>query len=659
MTLSTRLTAATIGLVLLTGSALELLIDRHVEASTLVAGLTAVSGILILTAPLAHSLTRPLTRPLTRMADAVEAYIHDASTLTPISATGKIGILAHAFDRMATEICKQSAKLNHASNKRRNSQAALEQYAGRDRMFVAAVESASYPMVTKTLDGRITAWNPAAVRLYKYTAAEAIGNNIEIIIPSDRRDEYLAVLDKALKEEPIENYETIRVDKDGRRIDVSLSAWPVKSSSGNSVGVATIARDITTQKFVEQKFRLAVESCPSSMVMTDRSGKLVTVSTEIERLFGYGRDELIGQSVDILLPERFRSQHLRHRGEFRSETCRMGAGRDLFGLRKDGTEFPIEVGLNPIRVDHGLLVLGVIVDITERKRLERLKDEFVASVSHELRTPLTSISGSLGLLVGNAAGRLPDSAARLLSIAHANSQRLVRLVNDILDIEKMESGQVVFNFRRVEVRSLVEQVIEANRGFAEAYGVRVRLENACAAGDVRADPDRLAQVVTNLLSNAIKFTPAQNEVVVAIEKGAEFVRISVRDHGPGISVGFKPHIFERFAQADATSAQRKGGTGLGLSIVKQIVDRLGGEVGFADAPGGGTIFHVALPCWQHVAGMAIDLDAQPDALRILLCEDDPDTAVALREQLSQFDRGSDATVKVSEVAAAMVGRTAC
>jgi signal transduction histidine kinase len=161
----------------------------------------------------------------------------------------------------------------------------------------------------------------------------------------------------------------------------------------------------------------------------------------------------------------------------------------------------------------------------------------------------------------------------------------------------MQSGRVVFNFARVDVRSLVEQAIEGNRELAEGYGVRIRLEDAHAVCDVRADPDRLAQVVTNLLSNALKFSPAQDEVVVAIEEAADVVRISVRDHGAGISADFKPRIFERFAQADATNVRQNGGTGLGLSIVKQIVDRLGGEVGFADAPGGGTTFHVALPCW--------------------------------------------------------------
>lgn len=295
-------------------------------------------------------------------------------------------------------------------------------------------------------------------------------------------------------------------------------------------------------------------------------------------------------------------------------------------------------------------ILRALRYATERKRLERLKDEFVSTVSHELRTPLTSIAGSLGLLVGNAVGKLPDPMARLLSIAYANSKRLARLVDDILDIEKMEAGRVIFNFKRVEVRPLVEQVIEANRGFAESYGVRIRIEDACtdAAADVRADPDRLFQVVTNLLSNAIKFSPADNEVVVAVDKEIDLVRLTVRDHGAGIPVDFKPLIFEKFAQADARDARQKGGTGLGLSIVKQIVDRLGGEVGFTDASGGGTIFQVELPCWDHVANLVTDRVSKPDAARVLLCEDDLDAALALRAQLRQVGFATDFAYTVGD-----------
>lgn len=238
---------------------------------------------------------------------------------------------------------------------------------------------------------------------------------------------------------------------------------------------------------------------------------------------------------------------------------------------------------------------------TERKRLERLKDEFVSTVSHELRTPVTSIAASLGLLMAQACGSLPESISRLIVIAHTNSQRVVRLVNDILDIEKLEARQIEFDFKRIEVQPLVEQAVDANQDLAQSNGVRIRLEHsdARALDTVRADADRLTQVVTNLLTNAIKYSPPGQDVVVTIAQEDNLVRISVRDYGPGIPAHFKSHVFERFAQADATNARSKSGTGLGLSIVKQIVSRLGGKVDFHDAAGGGTVFAVELPSWER------------------------------------------------------------
>ncbi len=397
---------------------------------------------------------------------------------------------------------------------------------------------------------------------------------------------------------------------------------------------SNLSHDVFFESAAEERFRLAVESCPSSMVMTDNVGIIVLVNTETERLFGYQRNELIGQKMEMLVPERIRSGYVQRRAALarNPQPVRFGEGWNLFGRRRDGSEFPAEIGLNPIRAREGLFVLAVVVDITERRRMDRLKDEFVSTVSHELRTPLTSIAGSLGLLVGGAAGELPEAALRLIRIAQSNSQRLVRLINDILDIEKIESGQTVFKFRRMDARALVEQAIDANRGFADGFHVRVRLD-AEPAGEIYVDADRMAQVLTNLLSNAVKFSPPDNEVVVGIEDRDGTIRITFRDHGPGIPDEFRPRIFEKFAQADATSGRKKGGTGLGLSIARQIVLRLGGTIGFEDAPGGGTIFFVELPNWAQIAERATDNGGSSRTSRILLCEDDPDIAVALRESL--------------------------
>jgi PAS domain S-box-containing protein len=413
---------------------------------------------------------------------------------------------------------------------------------------------------------------------------------------------------------------------------------------------AQLARDATKrEKIAQEMFRLAVEACSCGMLMVDREGKIALVNAAIERQFGYCRDELIGQSVDMLVPVRLHRAHATHREAFklRPETRKVEARADLLALRKDGSEFSAEVSLNPIDVDGSLLVLGVVVDVSERRRTERLKDEFVATVSHELRTPLTSIVGALALLTGNAAGKLPAPALRLLRIAYTNSQRLVRLLNDILDIEKMESGKATFDFKRVEVRSLVEQAIEANRAFAEGFDVRIRLDSASVAIDVRVDPDRVVQAITNLLSNAIKFSPPGEEVNVAVEARNETVRISVRDHGHGVPDEFKPHIFEKFAQADATDARQKGGTGLGLSIVKQIVDRLDGAVGFGNAPGGGAVFHIDLPNWARAVRLQSRL-VEKAQFRVLLCEDNPEAAIVLFDRLRQEGFLIDVALTVNE-----------
>jgi two-component system, sensor histidine kinase and response regulator len=244
------------------------------------------------------------------------------------------------------------------------------------------------------------------------------------------------------------------------------------------------------------------------------------------------------------------------------------------------------------------------------ERASLLKDEFIATVSHELRTPLTSIAASLDLLKEIADATRSDAGRELIGIAQANGQRLTRLVNDILDIEKLEGGRVVFEMQRVGIAPLLARAVEVDRPMAQRCGVRLRLENS-SVHDVQADPNRLMQVAANLLSNAVKFSPPGAEIVVAAEDRGDNVRLSVRDHGPGVPEEFRARIFGKFAQADNSDTRQRTGTGLGLSIVKQIAQRLGGEVGFADAPGGGTVFFVELPRLQGIdAGNARDADGR-------------------------------------------------
>lgn len=250
----------------------------------------------------------------------------------------------------------------------------------------------------------------------------------------------------------------------------------------------------------------------------------------------------------------------------------------------------------PIRGPSGEIagLVEIARDITESKREEQLKDEFVATVSHELRTPLTSIMGAIGLIVGHHAAVVPEEIMRMLTIAMANCRRLTGIVNDTLDIEKIESGKMIFDNKPVEVRTLLDQAIQGHQVMAAQHGVCLRLDEASVECEVMADPDRLNQVITNLLSNAIKFAPAGTDVIAGVERLADRACIEIRDHGPGIPEDYKERVFEKFVQVEATDNRRRGGTGLGLSIAKQIVSHLGGEISFEDAPGGGTIFKVLL-----------------------------------------------------------------
>jgi PAS domain S-box-containing protein len=525
--------------------------------------------------------------------------------------------------------------------------------------FRLAVESCPSGMVMIDSAGRMVMVNTEIENQFGYRRDELIGQPVELLVPTRMRDQHVEERSRFAVQPETRRMGAGRdlfgLRKDGTEFPVEVGLNPIHARKG--LLVLGVIVDITSRKIAEEKFRLAVESCPSGMVMINADGMILLVNAETEKLFGYPREELIGHSVDMLVPPRFRDQHPQHCKAFgeHPRARLMGAGRDLFGLRKDGTEFPVEVGLNPIQTRDGLVVLSVVIDISERKRNERLKDEFVSTVSHELRTPLTSIAASLGLLTGTADDKLPATTRRLINIAHSNSQRLVRLINDILDIEKIESGKVVFNLRRVEVLALIEQTIEANRGLADEYGVKLRLEPS-SAQEVRADPDRLMQVITNLLSNAIKFSPREAEVTVSVEGRDQDVRIGVRDHGPGIPDSFRSQIFQKFAQADASDARQKGGTGLGLSIAKQIVLRLGGEIGFTDAPGGGTMFFVDLPCLDAAGEADIEKVENFFSGRLLLCEDDREAAAVMRDRLRlagfSTDLAHNAADAIAQAAAA-------
>lgn len=249
---------------------------------------------------------------------------------------------------------------------------------------------------------------------------------------------------------------------------------------------------------------------------------------------------------------------------------------------------------------------GILLDIDERKlaehrlvversKVDRLKSDFVSTVSHELRTPLTSIRGSLGLVLGGVTGPLNAQTEKLLKIAHQNSERLVRLINDLLDIDKIVSGKMEFEWQWLELSTVVEQAIETNQAYAQNLGTQIVFTSGPIPAQVKIDINRLLQVMANLLSNAAKFSPQGSNVDVFMEKTGHTVRVSVRDHGTGISDEFRSKIFEKFSQADSSDTRAKGGTGLGLAISKVLVEQMGGSIGFHSEAGKGATFYFELP----------------------------------------------------------------
>jgi len=400
------------------------------------------------------------------------------------------------------------------------------------------------------------------------------------------------------------------------------------------------------------------DNATDAMMMLDGKGDIVSVNAAAERLFGRSQNDMLGRSNLMLFadpPSDEVSQaylkSLARDDDFAEPS------QDFVGRRGDGTPFETEVVTTPVRLHDRLHFLAVGRDTTERRRVERMKTDFVATVSHELRTPMTSITGSLGLLAGGAAGDLSDKARRLVDIALNNSQRLIRLINDILDIEKIESGKMRFDNRPLPLDAMLQQVIDANAGFAQKHRVQVRLDPIPSDAAIVADADRMVQVLTNLLSNAIKYSPAGETVILAVNRAGLLWRISVADCGPGIPDEFRTRIFGKFAQADGSDTRVFGGSGLGLSIVKEIVTRSGGEVSFTSRPGKGTVFHVDLPAVPTCApddDTAVAPQPLPDIGRahILHVEDDPDT---LRLVASAFEHKAEvhSTPSVREAEASL------
>ena len=339
----------------------------------------------------------------------------------------------------------------------------------------------------------------------------------------------------------------------------------------------------------EAKQRALLNAIPDMMLRLDQDGVILDFKAEKGHDLRVPWHPTIGTTIDELMPIAVAQQT--------KNAIRQALQTDQMQM----CEYAIPTGDYIIDGEARVVVSGpneivtIIRNITERKHSERMRDAFISTVSHELRTPLTSIRGSLGLIAGGVTGAVSPQVQAMVEIAYSNSERLVRLINDMLDIAKIESGNMPFNLHTLALSPLIEQAVAANLSYAEQFGVCLVALPIAPDVFVQADSDRLLQVMTNLLSNAVKFSPVGSNVEIGAERDGYTVALSVRDHGVGIPEAFHGRIFQKFAQADSSNARAKGGTGLGLSISKAIVEACGGTIGFTSTPGVGTVFTVVLP----------------------------------------------------------------
>ena len=342
--------------------------------------------------------------------------------------------------------------------------------------------------------------------------------------------------------------------------------------------------------------RAIVENSAEGIITIDKDGVIHDANPAAEKIFDYTSSELIGKNISMLLPPEDRAMHTVYlRNSTLHESRIINQAREIYGYKKDGSTFPIELNVSSIKQAGKRLFIGIIHDISERKQAETLKREFVSTVSHELRTPLTSIKGALGLITSGTMGKVPKEIDDMVKIAHQNCDRQIRLVNDLLDIEKLSTGKMEYHMEETCLNHLLNQAVEENREYARNHQVTYAITTNEQIAMVHADSGRILQVLANLLSNAAKFSSQNSEVHIVLQKDKQCFRILVTDHGDGIPHSFRGKIFERFSQADASDTKAKGGTGLGLCISKTIIEEHNGKIGFESEEGKGSTFYIEMP----------------------------------------------------------------
>jgi PAS domain S-box-containing protein len=456
-----------------------------------------------------------------------------------------------------------------------------------DAALAAIVEFSGDAILSKDLNGLVITWNRAAETLYGYPSDEAIGQHVSILTPVDRRHELPGLMDRIRTGTRI-NMETVRVRKDGERLDLALTISPIRDSRGNLVGASEIARDVSDRHQTEEDLRAFLEVAPDAIVVIDHEGAISAVNTQAEVMFGCGADELIGQPLEMFLPERSDvGETLREALATNPLKLRpMGTGLEVHGRRRDGTEFPVDIQLSTLPTKNGVLPVAAIRDVTERQRLEHLRDNFIGNAAHELRTPLTTLAG-----LGETLARSYDVMARedietAFAAMARQGERARVLIANLLDLSNVEGGRADFTITNVQVGPLVERVLEST---PPPDGKTVTVDVPHSLG-VRFDPGRLEQVVTNLLVNAYRYGGIAIRVAAHAEDA--HVIITVADDGGGVAPDFVPALFEPFTRGKQANVVR--GSGIGLALCRRVVKSMGGDIWYEALAPHGASFRISL-----------------------------------------------------------------
>lgn len=345
----------------------------------------------------------------------------------------------------------------------------------------------------------------------------------------------------------------------------------------------------------ETLLRGLFELSPLGIALNDyATGDFIIINDALIAPTGYTQNEFMNLSYWDLTPQEYEEQE-KLQLQMMEQSNRYGPYEKEY-IRKDGSRYPVLLrGIVVFDTSGKKLIWSIIEDISERKHNEKMKNEFISTVSHELRTPLTSILGSIGLVAGGALGELPEKITNTLKIAINNTERLTSLINDLLEIDKLNAGKLTFDMQKVELISQIETSIINNQSYAEKYKVQLTFLTDVDKVIVKSDPQRLQQVLANLISNAVKFSPENNTVDIQLKVIADKARVEVSDHGAGIPKEFYQHIFTKFAQADSSDTRKRGGTGLGLSISREIIEQMNGNIGFESIEGQGAMFYFEIP----------------------------------------------------------------